>query len=313
MESNSASRRSWRLNRTGLTTIGVLVALAIVTIASRGSTAAGGPGTRRPGDTLLDIFFTLYLLLLVAGAIFFVYLLALQRAVKRNSGQDAVGRVSTLVFAFVLVVGLVAARRLQGLELRPPPEEEVPLRAQPPVPETTPAPTSGVYEPEFAWIPVLVLCGLLLLGLGGAAWAARRRRRARAGGEPPTLGEALADVLDETLDELRGERDPRRAVIAAYARLERVLAAHGLARRQADAPLEYLARVLGDLSVSPDAVQKLTLLFERAKFSHHEVVEQMKEEAIAALVSVQDELLAAQALAQQERDALDLERIGGVR
>ena len=35
---------------------------------------------------------------------------------------------------------------------------------------------------------------------------------------------ALADVLDETLDDLRAEADPRRAVIAAYARMERALA-----------------------------------------------------------------------------------------
>ena len=34
-------------------------------------------------------------------------------------------------------------------------------------------------------------------------------------------------VLDETLDDLRAEPDARRAIIAAYARLERVLAAHG--------------------------------------------------------------------------------------
>ena len=37
-----------------------------------------------------------------------------------------------------------------------------------------------------------------------------------------------ADVLDETLDDLRAETDPRRAVIAAYARMERALAAFGL-------------------------------------------------------------------------------------
>ena len=60
---------------------------------------------------------------------------------------------------------------------------------------------------------------------------AQRRRRALGGDDTGLLAEALADVLEETLDDLRAERDPRRAVIAAYARLERTLAAFGLPRR----------------------------------------------------------------------------------
>ena len=60
----------------------------------------------------------------------------------------------------------------------------------------------------------------------------------------------LADVLDETLDDLRAETDPRRAVIAAYARMERALAAYGLPRSPAEAPDEYLQRIFADLEVS---------------------------------------------------------------
>jgi hypothetical protein len=80
-----------------------------------------------------------------------------------------------------------------------------------------------------------------------------------------------------------------------------VLAAHGLPRRPSDAPLEYLRRVLHDLDVGPDAVQRLTSLFERAKFSAHEVGPEMKEQAIAALETVQDELRLAAALAEDAR------------
>ena len=47
-------------------------------------------------------------------------------------------------------------------------------------------------------------------------------------------------MLDETLDDLRAEADPRRAIIAAYARLERVLAANGVPRT-AETSDEYLA------------------------------------------------------------------------
>ncbi|MBA2462571.1 MAG: hypothetical protein H0V45_12525, partial [Actinobacteria bacterium] len=178
-----------------LTTLGVLVALAVVAVASRGSTDVGTPGERRPADTLLDVLFTLYIILLVLGAILFVYLLALQKGLKRRSGQDQVGRVSLLVMAVILLVGLAGARRLKGLELRQPEVEELPFPGTGTL-QTTPTPELDEYEPEFAWIPVLVLVGLLVVGALAAWWASVRRRRARTAAEPAALGEALADVLE---------------------------------------------------------------------------------------------------------------------
>jgi hypothetical protein len=84
-------------------------------------------------------------------------------------------------------------------------------------------------------------------------------------------------------------------VIAAYARAERILGAHGLPRRPFEAPLEYLSRVLLELRVRAGAALELTELFERAKFSPHRVDETMKDEAIEALAAVRDDLRAAAA------------------
>jgi propanediol dehydratase large subunit len=117
----------------------------------------------------------------------------------------------------------------------------------------------------------------------------------------PDLSAALADVIDDTLDDLRAELDARRAVIAAYARLEHVLAAYGAPRHASEAPQEYLERVLVDLEVPRAAVSRLTALFTRAKFSHHEVVATMKDEAIEALETVRDGLREAQERAEAER------------
>jgi hypothetical protein len=82
-------------------------------------------------------------------------------------------------------------------------------------------------------------------------------------------------------------------VIAAYARMERTLERHGFPRLRAEAPLEYLARVLRELHVRTWAVLALTELFEHAKFSRHEIDAEMKEEAIGALIAVRDDLGAA--------------------
>jgi Domain of unknown function (DUF4129) len=102
-------------------------------------------------------------------------------------------------------------------------------------------------------------------------------------------------VLAATLDDLRAEQDPRRAVIRAYARMERSLAAAGLPRAPAEAPEEYLTRVLEGLPVSARAAARLTALFAWARFSPHDVRPEMKDEAIETLEHIQLELEAAEA------------------
>jgi hypothetical protein len=101
---------------------------------------------------------------------------------------------------------------------------------------------------------------------------------------------AVSRALDDSLDDLRSDPDVRRAIIAAYARMERALGAAGLPRRPAEAPFEYLARSLVELDASRAAAERLTDLFEHAKFSHHELGEPMRDEAIDALAAVRDDL-----------------------
>ena len=146
---------------------------------------------------------------------------------------------------------------------------------------------------------MLIVGGLVVAAaLGGyVSYRARRRHLGDDGG----LAVVLADVLDETLDDLRAETDPARAVIAAYARLERILAAHGLPRRPAEAPQEYVGRILRELEVGTRAVERLTALYVRAKFSQHEVGTAMKADAIEALEQIREDLRLAEERAAQER------------
>lgn len=117
-----------------------------------------------------------------------------------------------------------------------------------------------------------------------------QRRSRTAPDSSEELAEQLALALDDALDDLRAEADPRRAIVAAYARMERVLAASGVPRRSAETADEYLGRVLRELMPDSDAVARLTELFTQAKFSHHHVDATMKEDAIEALEQVREEL-----------------------
>lgn len=140
--------------------------------------------------------------------------------------------------------------------------------------------------------PALAVGLVGLLVIGGAIVYIRLRTRP----EPPPLPdegdvrEELSYALSEAIDDLRAEPDERRAVIAAYARMEATLARHGYPRMRAEAPFEYVSRILLALSVRSSAVEELTHLFERAKFSAHDIDTTMKERAISALVSVRDDL-----------------------
>ncbi len=143
---------------------------------------------------------------------------------------------------------------------------------------------------HFDWQFAAGLGGLLVLA---AAYLAVRGRRVELEPEPESVAdtdEVLSAAVREAIDDLRAEPDPRRAVIAAYARMEAVLARHGHGRRMAEAPYEYVRRVLGELRVSPDAIAELTYLFELAKFSPHQIGEDLRERAIAAFVAVRDDV-----------------------
>jgi len=142
---------------------------------------------------------------------------------------------------------------------------------------------------QIRWDEVAIVLGLLA-ALGVAAFAMRKSKPMKEW--QMSSHEEVALALDESLDDLRSEPDVRRAIIAAYARMERALAVAGLPRRPSEAPFEYLSRALQSLDASADAVTRLTDLFEWAKFSHHEPDEAMRDQAIDALATVRDELRA---------------------
>jgi hypothetical protein len=111
---------------------------------------------------------------------------------------------------------------------------------------------------------------------------------------PPTP--AAEEPAGPDLDDLRRERNPRRAVIAAYGAMERLMDRDGLPRGVHEAPMEYLGRVTRHGHNGVVSVHRLTGLFQRARFSHRPVDENMRQQAIAAV-----EELAADAADAGER------------
>jgi hypothetical protein len=273
---------------------GLLALLAIVALASARSRPAASGGTEvlvvaDIRDILLSVGVTLYLVA------FGILVWAIWRF--RSGGGDLPrpsGYISLLIFLMLCGALLWGVRnRTEPVQ----PDEQVfgpevegqPGPAQPPQAAPEPLPPA-----EFRW-DIAAGTAVVIVGVAGGIVVLRRRREAQdltqLSPYQAAAGE-LAAVLEGTLDDLRRETDPRRAVIAAYAQLERVLARHGLPRAPSEAPFEYLARMLDVLRVRADAALALTELFERARFSEHVIDAAMKDEAIDALAAVRDDLRA---------------------
>jgi uncharacterized protein DUF4129 len=262
--------------------------LALVAAGSlRGPLGSGRGRPSYPAD-LVDSLLLLLLLAMVAGGLLAV--VVLRPELQLHGGRRQRTGVWGVLFVLALVVGAWLFRDLLGLGG---PSDQDP-------PTDTHAPPSTLEVPALpagTGVVPLVVAGVALAAMVAVVvaqlTAERRRRR-----PPRSPAEQLVELLDDTLEDLEREPDPRRAVIAAWARMERGLAAAGLPRRPAEAPFEYAARVLAaalgpdpdQASLRPGSVHRLTGLFERAKFSHHRIDPGDRDQAVAALRAVRQEL-----------------------
>jgi hypothetical protein len=275
---------------------GLLVALlALVVVAAHGHVATGGTHGGQLSGGIVDTLVSALLALYALGAIALFAALVWSRGAYTRM-QVAGGRRRTftgVALGLVLLALLLASGdRLRGrIHLRSPQVQTTQTAAGGGAAKSKHhRHTAATHHSRFRLAPFLVV----FLGLGLAAFALYRQSRSRRPPREP-LPAVVAEELEQTLDELRAETDPRRAVIAAYARMERLLGESGLPRRPFEAPLEYMSRVLVELGGGTRSVRALTRLFERARFSPHAIDAAMKDEAVAAVEALQADLERAEA------------------
>ncbi len=291
MESNE-TRDSSRPVRAALVALVLIGLLALVAVGSRASHPLGHVRVHQrfvPQRVSNDLF-TLFAITLGIGAVLFIVGLYSIRDTWREREvhwiRSFFSSLAVLLFALLFFAAVHA--HFQHHRTRPPARNRGATgQSNSHLPKIVNPKTGAHFDWEFA----AALAGLAVLA---AAYLVIRQRREEPEPEPTfELEHELSEVVRETIDDLRREADPRRAVIAAYARMEGVLGRHGYGRRPAEAPYEYLQRVLVELHVAPGAVRELTDLFELAKFSPHRIGEDMRDRALTAFVSVRDDLKAA--------------------
>jgi hypothetical protein len=205
-----------------------------------------------------------------------------------------------VVIAWLLLVALLSRMNAHLGVDEPAPDAGTPPSGPPRPPADRPQdpePSSNVFS-LLAGSTVL----LMMLVFVAAAIIGRRQRRrvtpvassvdeyrpaAAASGSDP-----LANAAEVGLAEAGDlSREPREAIIACYAAMERKLEnSPDIVPRESDTPSEVLARAVEHHALRADSATELVDLFEEARFSPHVMTEDHRETAMRVLRLVLAEL-----------------------
>lgn len=162
---------------------------------------------------------------------------------------------------------------------------------------------SDVVRVLAAVLQVLFLCGVLFGLYKGARWVLESWRE-RSRPEPPPE-QVDFDVLDApdvlvravtadaaTQRDLLATGTPRNAIVEVWNRFEALAGSVGIRRRPWDTSSEFTLRMLDAMDADSAAVGRLAGLYREARFSDHEVTEEHRAAAVAALDTIHAGLVA---------------------
>ena len=305
MPDSARVHRKWSSVGWGVLTVGGLLVALIATSGPPGAPVTGAPPVRVVIELPDPLKATVFGLFVLTTLLLFVLLVPRipRRRRKADDEWELViehPKVSPWMVCALLALGLLPVA-LGGYLLwhewptlapsvaasRPP--VTLPRGSSPP-PQTPGRPEA--YLPAFSgavgFLALAVALGCLGLTLwiffeGRTGWGSSPSSESRA----PTR---LMDAIEESLDNLRLEPDPRRAIIRCYRRFEHVVAHWGLPRAPWQTPTEFMRKALGRLPVPATAVRRLTEAFEISRFSHHPVGAADRETALGALIEIKTAL-----------------------
>ncbi|HET7093623.1 MAG TPA: hypothetical protein VFI22_09105, partial [Thermomicrobiales bacterium] len=229
-----------------LVAVAAAILIGLVVVASRPVALPAGAGAANPGPALalVHVIEILGIALELLTILVFVVVLRMNRNRKPNDEDEdyhepipAPWWVKAIVAAVPLLT--VAAIVYAILHIRPGAPPPQPIELAPPVGGGSSLGDGVASALSLGWWEYLIAAALAVIAFALFLRALRRPPAAFVPAvEPQRRARILAEAVGASLADARQEADPRRAVIAAYATMERVLADRGMPRREAEAPLE---------------------------------------------------------------------------
>jgi hypothetical protein len=303
------------MEKSTMRAIAVLALLFVTAWALRGYLPGIEPPAdrQRPSSSPAALIVDIALVGISVGIIAFAIVARLRHPQARRpgptslpEGRGAIGRPTwrlSLIALAVVIAWLLLVMVLSRLGIGEPGDQS-PIGAPPiadpgtAAPPTNPAPRqpdSG-NEPGPNVVSYLIppMLFLMVLVVVGTAIASRRQHHAATwaldGQVPetpaqPGAAESLARAAEVGLAEIGDlSREPREAIIACYAAMERELTnVPGAAPLDCDTPSEVLARAVGRHALNAESATRLVELFEEARFSPHVMNEGHRDAAVDAL------------------------------
>ncbi|BCI50878.1 hypothetical protein NIIDNTM18_01560 [Mycolicibacterium litorale] len=301
-------------------TVAVIVLILLAGVALRGHLPGAEPAADEPAEPGAGPLIAVVVMLALSVAVIAVSIISQSRRTvtppdpSGDLGRGRDGDGSRWTWRMVLVVAaalmlwllvVLALMRVSGwLEVAvDQPDAATPAQDPPragtdpgpPPPEPEPAPSTSALDYLAAAAAVLVV-----LSVVGAMVGRHRRRRplpavtaaADAAAPPVSRTESLARAAERGLIAIGDlNREPREAIIACYAAMERELGrSPGAMPLDSDTPSEVLARAVDVKLLHGDSAAELVDLFEEARFSVHVMGEEHREAAVRVLQLVLREL-----------------------
>lgn len=270
--------------------VAILLAATVAGLRARGTFAHGANQTAAGASgTVLVIALSA-----AEGLAFIAFIVVLasarpQRQPRSDEDEDEPWRLRIPWWAkaagVLLAVAALATPFAVLLTRKPRSLSSRPLPAGPPKISAGHAVTASASQ---AW-PLITGMAIAIGVVVALAVLSRHRRPARTASARQRRAETLLASLTAGGDALSAGGEPRAAIIACYAAMERGFAAAGSAPALADTPAEVLVRATRAGLVRPGPAGTLTGLFRRARYSTNPM-------------TGADSLLAADALAQLRSD-----------
>lgn len=303
-------------DRSAARTLTVIVLVVLAAAALRGYLPGASPAADDPEPTGPGALIPVMAMVVLALAVIAVAIVGRRRhpvtrpsatgeLPRRAGGSSArwsprmllVLAAAALVWLLTVVALLHLADRLQPANDPPGPTVQAPATESPPgeaePPPDEPAQGTGI-------VGYLAAAAAVLVGVSVVATVTGRRRPPAAPAitstEPspsqPSGTQSLARAAERGLAEIGDlSREPREAIIACYAAMERGLAKSPAAMPlDSDTPTEVLARAVERRRLRADSATELVDLFEEARFSPHVMDEHHREAAVRVLRLVLTEL-----------------------
>lgn len=216
----------------------------------------------------------------------------------RRGWALAAGTVATLLLsAWVAAAGptgIFARQTVTGAESSAPGEEYGTTQADNAPDLTvrtgTTRPPDDLVTSLITWLMTAVLVAVVVVLLVAVARALKDRlATARAGARPEAQVELAPDVLlaaARQSEEALEHDTPANGVVAAWLAFQDAITAAGIRADPAHTSAEQVTTVLRSYAVDEAALERVAALYREARFSSHEVGEQMRDGARDALRQV---------------------------